>query len=59
LWAEVDSGLRERESKDQSREEKRVLATLWFEEELRNKLILGCKKLLVRFSFKMINGADE
>jgi hypothetical protein len=31
------------ESKDQSREEKRALATLWFEEELGNKLILGIR----------------
>jgi hypothetical protein len=41
---------RRAESKDQSQEEKRALATLWFEGELRNKLVLGCKKLLAAFS---------
>jgi hypothetical protein len=49
----------EAESKDQSQEEKRVLATLWFEGELRNKLVLGARSCWQGFHSKMINGADE
>jgi hypothetical protein len=47
------------ESKDQYREEKRALAYLWFEEELRNNLVLGVRNCWQCFHYKMINEADE
>jgi hypothetical protein len=60
LWAEERSrSVKRAESKDQSREEKRVLATLWFEEELRNKLVLGARSCWQGFHYKLINEADE
>jgi hypothetical protein len=49
----------EAEWRDQSPEERRVLATLWFEGELRNKLVLGARSCWQHFQSKLINGVDE
>jgi hypothetical protein len=57
-WAEVEKG-EKAELKDQSREEKRALAALWFEEELGNKLILGARSCWQGFHLKLVNEADE
>jgi hypothetical protein len=42
LWVDEDMHKKE-ESKPQSREDKRVLATLWFEEGLRNKIVMDAR----------------
>jgi hypothetical protein len=49
----------EAESRDQSQEEKRVLASLRFEEELINKLVLGARSGWQGFHYKLINETDE
>jgi hypothetical protein len=48
-----------RVEKDMSREEKRVFAALWFEEEMRNKIFMDARNCWQGFCFKLINGADE
>jgi hypothetical protein len=58
LWAE-EYLHEEAESRDQSQEYKRELATLWFEEELRNNLVLGARTGWKGFRFKPINGDDK
>jgi hypothetical protein len=62
LWEEersVSKQAERAEPKEKSREEKRALATLWFEEELRNKLIMGVRRCCQGFRYKMINEADK
>jgi hypothetical protein len=36
-----------------------VLATLWFKEEMINKIVLGARSGWKSFHFNMINGADK
>jgi hypothetical protein len=47
---------REKSRKTNLEKRKRVVTTLWFEEELRNKLVLGTRSCWKGFQFKMING---
>jgi hypothetical protein len=47
------------ESKEKSREEKRVVTTLWFKEEPENKLILGVIIYWQGFHYNLINEVDE
>jgi hypothetical protein len=63
LWAGVEERARKSakrtELTDQYREEKRVVVSLRFEEELINKLILGTRSCRHGFFYKMIKRDDE
>jgi hypothetical protein len=56
-WAKEDMRGRRVERPISSREKK--LAALWFEGELRNKLVLGARRCWQHFQSKLINRADE
>jgi hypothetical protein len=63
LWAEAGTeqpDLRREQSRKRNIEKrKRVVTTLWFEEELRNKLVMGARSGWHGFRYKLINEAIE
>jgi hypothetical protein len=56
-WVEADLRERERSRKTNLQKERRVLASLSFEGELGNKLVMGVRSCWKHFHSKMINGA--
>jgi hypothetical protein len=52
--------LRREQSRETNLEKrKRAVTTLWFEEELRNKLVLGARSGWHGFRYRLINEVDE